>query len=171
MANVFIHFEPIGPVGGDLLYGTTDLPPYLIPGSPEEDNWRSRNPNGHTIMKSQTFTTGTTEAHKAAMEGDLQELKDYVELHEDVVNSRDSNGWTALHEGVRRGNVEVVRFLLERGSDVNLRTESTKMGGTPLYWAQKEHGDDHPMIDLLKEYHAKYIAPGEEVHANTGGEL
>jgi hypothetical protein len=56
MANVFIHFEPIGQVGRELEYGTTDLPPYVIPGSPEESNWRMRNPNGHTVMKTKVFT-------------------------------------------------------------------------------------------------------------------
>ena len=49
MANVFVHFEPVGPMGGELEYGKTDLPPYLVPGSPEEEHWRKSHPNGHTV--------------------------------------------------------------------------------------------------------------------------
>lgn len=52
MANVFIHFEPIGPMGGEVEYGKTDLPPYVIPGSEEEEHWRSANPNGHKVSHS-----------------------------------------------------------------------------------------------------------------------
>jgi prolyl 4-hydroxylase len=49
MANVFVHFEPVGPLEGELEYGKTDLPPYLIPGSPEEEHWRRSHPNGHKV--------------------------------------------------------------------------------------------------------------------------
>ena len=49
MANVFIHFEPIGLMGGELEYGKTDLPPYVIPESPEEEHWRTHNPDGHKV--------------------------------------------------------------------------------------------------------------------------
>lgn len=163
MANVFIHFEPIGPLGGEDLYGTNDLPPYVIPGSPEEENWRKRNPNGHTVLRQQEFATGSTEAHRAATEGDYDELVSYVELHEDVVNARDENGWTPLHEGVRRGSVDVVRFLVDRGSDINARTgPEGELGGTPLWWAYLQHPADHPVIELLRSFGARNIAPGEK---------
>lgn len=171
MANVFIHFEPIGPVGGEIVYGTTDLPPYLISGSPEEENWRIRNPSGHEIMKTEKFTSGTTDAHKAASRTDIVELEEYVNLHEEVVNTRDVNGWIPLHEAVRRNSVEIVRFLLERGSEVNLRTGNDKMGGTPLFLAQDVFGEVHPIVDLLKEYNAIRIEPGENIQTHDGDEL
>lgn len=67
MANIFIHFEPVGHSlrhnakesgGGDmnkkykdaLQRGSggheTDLPPYVIPGSKEEAHWRQQHPGG-----------------------------------------------------------------------------------------------------------------------------
>ena len=166
MANVFIHFEPIGPVGGDLIYGTTELPPYVVPGSPEEPNWRMRNPNGHQIMKTQSFTLGTTEAHKAAAEGNLQELAESINHHEEYVNARDGNGWTPLHEAARRGTVEVVKFLLDRGSNPNSRTGESENGGSVLYVATLSHDSDHEIIALLKEHGAKHFAPGESEESN-----
>jgi prolyl 4-hydroxylase len=48
-ANVFAHFEPIGPLDPDepgTYDPTHDLPPYLIPGSKWEKNWRKNNPMG-----------------------------------------------------------------------------------------------------------------------------
>ena len=42
MANVFVHFEPIGAVG-DPIYIDPDLPGYSIRGSEEEANWRKQN--------------------------------------------------------------------------------------------------------------------------------
>lgn len=159
MANVFIHFEPIGPVDGEIEYGTNDLPPYVIPGSLEESNWRSRNPNGHKIMKSESYTKGSTEAHRAAIVGHMRDLKTYVEAHEDSVNARDENGWTPLHEAVRTGKPELVEFLLERGSDVNARTGDGN-GGSVLHWAHQAHGDAHEVIELLKKYGAKLMKPG-----------
>ena len=161
MANVFIHFEPIGPVGEALTYGTTDLPPYLIPGSLEEGNWRKNNPNGHKIMKTQAFTDGTTDAHTAARDGNIDDLKDYIENNEASVNAKDANGWTPLHEGVRGGNVEVVKFLLEKGSNVNSRTGESEDGGSVLHLARQLHGDDHEIVELLHQYGAKLFAPGD----------
>jgi prolyl 4-hydroxylase len=56
-ANVFVHFEPIGSLGRttsstgevkeDPMYDPElDLPPYLVPGSVWEADWRSKNPTG-----------------------------------------------------------------------------------------------------------------------------
>ena len=77
-------------------------------------------------MTAQTVEIGSTEAHRAAMEKNLHELKVIVDAHEEVVNAVDVNGWTPLHEGVRAGNAEIVKFLIERGSNVNARTEGGK---------------------------------------------
>ena len=169
MANVFIHFEPIGPVGSDLIYGTTELPPYLIPGSPEEENWRANNRNGHKIMKGREFTEGTTEAHRAALEGSLSELTEAVDAHEEYVNARDVNGWTPLHEAVRSGEIECVKFLLDRGSNINARTGTSANEGSVLYWAKRSLGSSE-LIELLKEHGAKYFAPGDKEEDSDEGD-
>jgi len=95
MANVFIHFEPIGAIGGQIEYDG-ELPPYLIPGSPEEENWKRRNPNGHRIVGSRQFATGSTEAHHFASKGDYEQLKRILDSHPDLVNKHDVNGWTPV---------------------------------------------------------------------------
>mmetsp|Transcript_4113 Transcript_4113/g.8317 ORF Transcript_4113/g.8317 Transcript_4113/m.8317 type:complete len:94 (-) Transcript_4113:168-449(-) len=65
---------------------------------------------------------------------------------------------TALHEAARGGHVDVVEYLLERGLDINQRTHKGK-GGSPLWWAKKIHGDDHPVVKYLKEKGAKNLKP------------
>jgi prolyl 4-hydroxylase len=51
-ANVFVHFEPVGPLDPEaeperaIDSSSLDLPPYLIPDSPWEKQWISQNPTG-----------------------------------------------------------------------------------------------------------------------------
>lgn len=169
-ANVFIHFEPSGPIlneefdGGDAerLYNNAkkktkeksaekgdDLPPYIIRGTPEENKWRQehRNKNDRLVAP---FATGSNFAHQAASFGDIDKLVDLAETNIDFLFVGDSNGWYPLHEGVRGGHLEVVKFLVEKGVDVNSRTNQG-YGGSALWWAQNVHGTDHPVITYLKE--------------------
>ena len=55
--------------------------------------------------------------HDAAALGDIETLTELLDEEPSKVEDRDENGWTALAEAVRTGNAEVVRLLLDRGSD------------------------------------------------------
>ena len=122
MANVFIHFEPTGHtlrhhnlemntdvnkqyrealergVGGHESDNHDGLPMYIIPKSPEEEHWRMQNPDAAVKKKQKSFTTGSTSAHLAAQQGDTEELKQFILKDKSLVNARDENGWTPLHE-------------------------------------------------------------------------
>ena len=51
-ANCFVHFEPIAPIDGNSKYDPTlDLPPYLIPGSAWEAEWRKDNKGWKKVRK------------------------------------------------------------------------------------------------------------------------
>jgi prolyl 4-hydroxylase len=149
-ANVFVHFEPIGPVDGPDDY-SGDLPPYVIPGSPEEPHWRSKFPDGHQLMKRETFATGSTEAHRHATAGNLDDLRQVLDKQPEVINRRDVNGWTPLHEAVRRGSYEHVELLLDRGAEVNARTGKHQDGESPVVMAARFHGEDNNITTLLRE--------------------
>jgi prolyl 4-hydroxylase len=150
-ANVFVHFEPIGPVGTSEDELTGDLPPYVIEGSPEEPHWREANPEGHQLMTRQTFTTGSTEAHRLAASGASIDLTGVLDSQPEVINVRDANGWTALHEAVRKGSFDSVQVLLDRGAEVNARTGQREEGESPLALALRLHGDSAPIVNLLRE--------------------
>ena len=124
MANIFIHFEPIGHSlrhydnqkigdvdakyrdsllkghGGHENESNDGLPPYIIPGSPEEPHWRQSHPKGQQEQPQvgKTFTTGSTPAHTAAQKGSVDVLAEHLAKQKDLVHAKDANGWTPLHE-------------------------------------------------------------------------
>lgn len=132
IANIFIHFEPIGHSlrhnaesgGGDVHKKYRDdvanskggheheendgLPVYIQKGSPEEKHWRRQHPNGMQT-KTASFTTGSTTAHEAAKTGNVARLEKEIKKKKDSVHAKDENGWTPLHEGARGGHLEVVK--------------------------------------------------------------
>ncbi|KAL3908537.1 MAG: hypothetical protein SGARI_003017, partial [Bacillariaceae sp.] len=142
MANVFVHFEPIGPVGEELDVNP-DLPSYVIPGSDEEKNWRRRNPNGYKLNT--PSTVGSSQLHKAAMKNDSDNVKRILEQKPELINAKDVNGWTPLLEAVRAGRTENVRALVTAGANVNTRTKMKRggEGGSVLHWANEFFDEDH----------------------------
>ena len=82
-----------------------------------------------------------------------------MELDETLVTAKDKNGWTPLHEAVRAGDPDIVRFLIEKGADINSRT---RQGGSVLYWALQKHDEDHVVIDILRSNGAKYFGAYNE---------
>lgn len=68
----------------------------------------------------------------AARKGDIAALKTHLDSGVDV-NAKTRYGATALSYACDKGHVEVVRFLIERGADVNAR--DTFYGEVPLGWA------------------------------------
>jgi ankyrin repeat protein len=69
-----------------------------------------------------------------------------------------SPGRPSLSEAVRGGHLDVVEYLLEKGLDINERTHHGE-GGSPLWWAKKEHGKNHEIVKFLEEHGAVEIAP------------
>ena len=64
-------------------------------------------------------------------------------------------GVTALHEASRKGNIEIVRYLLQRGSDIHLK----KLHGlSPLHIAA--YCGENEIVRAL-------IAAGGDVNANA----
>ena len=180
MANVFIHFEP---TGHSLRHGAgvdgagnvdkkyrdatskgvgghegdhNGLPPYIVAGSPEEKHWRQQHPTGYAPQKKSSFATGSSDAHEAAKNGKLTDLHNHVKANKEVVNKKDANGWTPLHEGARGGYIDVVKFLVENGADVN---GTTSNGGSTLWWAKQVHGTDHEVVQFLEEMGAIDVGP------------
>lgn len=179
-ANIFIHFEPTGhslrheakmaekPLedvhegykkaiqrrAGGHEADHHGLPSYILEGTEEARRWHSRHPDNERSAKVKSFQTGSTAAHKAAQEGDIESLEQVLSLLEDVVNKKDSNGWTPLHEGSRGGHLEIVQLLVEKGANVN---EETRNGETPLYWA-KQSGHKH-VTTFLEQLGAIELGP------------
>lgn len=177
VANVFVHFEPVGhslrhhadhegpgdvhaqyKAANDNGHGghenqQTGLPPYILPGSPEETNWKERHPEGYQKKESQ-FATGTTLAHIFATEGKLENLQKHLEQEKESIHAKDKNGWQPLHEGARAGHVHIVKYLVEQGANVN---ETTGNGGTALWWARQAGADQ--VVEYLESVGALDAGP------------
>ncbi|XP_043709070.1 phytochrome-interacting ankyrin-repeat protein 2-like [Telopea speciosissima] len=74
---------------------------------------------------------------------------------------RDDRGWTLLHIGARKGDLKLVKRLLDEGMDVNVRAWGSNSGGlTPLHLAAQ--GDHLQVMDELLER-------GANIDARTKG--
>jgi ankyrin repeat protein len=144
----------------------SDLPQYILRGSEEEENWRLQNPGGYRLQgDNNPSTTGSTEAHVAAMHNDVTELRRLLHEQMHLAESRDTNGWTALHEAARGGHAEAIQVLLDAGADINARTRGRDglTGGSVLYWAI-EHGANPKVLRLLLDNGAKNFHPESHTH-------
>jgi len=185
-SNIFIHFEPTGHslrhnakmeakekkardvhheykqaiargLGGhEATHDATGLPSYVLPGSPEEVNWRRRHPDNKR-SKNRSSITGSTDIHQMAQQGDLDGLKGVVK-DKGTGEVQDMNGWRPIHEAARMGHVDIVTYLFGLGVDINVRTNMGQ-GGTALFYAQESFGKNHPVVRFLQEQGAEYVEP------------
>lgn len=98
--------------------------------------------------------------HILAGTGKLDALKNLAEVDARILHRFDDNGWQPLHEAVRAGRVEVVKYLVEKDVDINTRTHEG-VGQSPLNIAKYYLGFEHPIYNLLLDLGAEDIEADE----------
>lgn len=167
-ANIFIHFEPTGkPLGREVPPNGADqddpfFPPYLLAGSEELENWAQQNPYGFKKPSPSAAQVDTPEGHYYAQQGDVEGLRALKKKNPKALLKKDRNGWTPLHEAIRGGHHEAVKFLIGVGADKNARTHHG-FGSTPLALAIEELTANHPVSRYLLGIGAENIGPEEEL--------
>jgi ankyrin repeat protein len=116
--------------------------------------------------------------HSAVRESDLALVQSLLEKNEPVVLF-DSDGWTPLHVAAARGEVEILKTLLQKARNVDVLGEGVyKL--TPLAWAARN--GQAQSIRILREYGADINTKDDsgwspimiaalECHAETVNEL
>jgi hypothetical protein len=165
-ANIFIHFEPTGrSLGREIPEGGADqvddfFPPYLLADSEELDNWAHQNPYGWKKPSPSAAQVDTPEGHYYAQLGDMAGLRSLTKTNPTALTKKDRNGWTPLHEAVRGGHSEAVKFLIDFGAHKNART-SHGFGASPLALAITELTENHPVSRYLMGIGAENVGPDE----------
>jgi ankyrin repeat protein len=75
---------------------------------------------------------------------DLETVKRLINENPSLVNSRNANGRFPLEMAAQTGQTDVVKYLLEKGTDVNMNSD----GATALYIAAF-YGGKTELITLL----------------------
>jgi len=155
-ANIFVHFEPMGVFRREnhedlnidvvahedsMVSLKKGLPPYVVPGTPWEKQWNEQHPDGWELLRSDLIP--------AVRSGDLRTIDNLYIQDPSSIYEVDSNGWNALHEAVRAGHMDIVKYLLERNIDLNLKT-SYGRGQTALKLAKDNHGEGS-LFNYLEE--------------------
>ena len=98
------------------------------------------------ISPSNHRTEDYTPVFAAAAGGDIATLREAVDKDPSLVNATEWDSATLLHDAVGQKHLDVARYLLDKGADVNA---VTKDGLTPLHMAAQN--GDIAMIMLLLE--------------------
>jgi ankyrin repeat protein len=67
-----------------------------------------------------TFFALADEIHAAVRTGDLEKVKALLESHGEWLNKPDQNQKTPLHLALESGHIDMARYLIEQGADINL---------------------------------------------------
>jgi len=151
-ANIFVHFEPIGPLDGDHIENG-DLPPYLIKGSSWEPEWRDKNPQGWELLK---------EPRALVIKGDFRTLEYLAKVNSAALHMEDENGWRPIHEACRQGYLDMVKLLTENGADIHEKT-GVRNGMDALEIARDNLEPDHPVVLFLE----RHVATEKVEHKDT----
>lgn len=85
--------------------------------------------------------------HRAALQGDANTVEQLLNSSDIPVDTRDTDGRTALHWAAT-ANTETVNVLIELGADTNARDNE---GRAPLHWAAEEGETDIVRLLLRNE--------------------
>ncbi len=69
---------------------------------------------------------------KAAEQGNTALVREMINMNKELINSKDTDGYTALHRASYNGRIDVMNVLIEKGANVLAKTDD---GWQPLHCA------------------------------------
>lgn len=76
----------------------------------------------------QVYPNGDAEVHRAAREGNTASLQHLIDKGTTRVNTKNTRGFTPLHEALQKGCGECIDILLRAGADMNLENQQGENG-------------------------------------------
>lgn len=70
----------------------------------------------------------------AASDGQLDEVKKFIETDGLSPNAKDENGYTPVHAAASYGHMDLLRYLIDKGGDINVTDED---GDTALHTVEE----------------------------------
>lgn len=171
-ANIFVHYEPLdhkqmndmalmSKKTGKKIVAPPRISPItsnagvqnVVSQEPQEDDEQREEEEGEGEGE---WSEGdeVPEINYLSSVGQLKKVEEIVSKDIEAVHSTDQNGWQPLHEAIRGGYTDVVRYLIDMGADIGA---TTKNGGSPLWWARRELPPDHKIIRYLEDIGAPDI--------------
>lgn len=86
----------------------------------------------HANINTAQDNNGSTLLHLTAKAGNLEGARQLIEICWATVDAQDNEGNTPLFDAIKAGNLPLVKFLVEKGANVNA---VNKAGDTPLHIA------------------------------------
>lgn len=88
--------------------------------------------------------------HDAVRTGNSQKMMEIISKRPDRVNEKDDFGTTPLHIAVEKGNIPIIKQLIQKGAEVNAKDND---GRTPLDFLAMRPNEE--IEELLRQYGAK----------------
>lgn len=129
-----------------------DIPPHIEEGSLEATRWRQEfafikeDQKKSSSHNSKGKSNKRNNVNRLAAQGALDSIQKLVQTNPSVLHQSDDNGWQPVHEAARAGQTQVIEYLVEKGVDLNARTNNGN-GGTPLWWAEHVSHDFRESYD------------------------
>ncbi|GAX21439.1 hypothetical protein FisN_10Hh017 [Fistulifera solaris] len=143
-----------------------DLPLHIQEGTLEATRWRQEfvfvkeetPQKSNNNVNEKNDSQKTHNINRLAARGALDAIRELAQTDPAILQQRDANHWQAIHEAARAGQTQVVEYLIQKGVDLNTRTNNGN-GGTALWWAEHMLPSNHKTIKLLRDNGAVSIAP------------
>ena len=121
------------------------------------------------VMTGCVTTTARTPVMQAVEQSDSNAIRVLLDKGADINEQSDydigpgGKGWTALHLAAVKGDIKIIRLLLDYGADPGI---TTKFGWTPLKWAEQK--GNNFVAGMLKEAMEKrYVVDKKPTHITT----
>jgi ankyrin repeat protein len=149
-ANVFVHFEPLDHAEMNKIDDENRILRGEEPLNVKRRHGAQRSlrapANSNQKKKNELTNDKGTLLRIAAATGNLDEVHRLLIHNPELVHDKDSNNWEALHEAIRAGQTDCVKYLVDMGSDLGSKVRD---GGTALWLARRDLPEGHEIIEYL----------------------